>query len=98
MELKEVIDCSDSQERHEAMQCCSAQESIGSYLRRQHQGGRGEGTDRAAWRMRKAQRRESGMRTGTSFGPEDGFYLWSKSDSYVSLTWSVQGQEPCYVC
>ena len=98
MELKEVMDRGHPQEQREATLCCSAQESIGSCLRRQNQGGRGDGTDRAAWRMRKRQRREPGMQIGTSLGPEDKFYIWSKSDFCASLTWSVQGQETCYVC
>lgn len=85
MELKEVMDCSDPQERHEATLCCSGQESIGSCPRRWNQGGRGGGTDRAAWRMKRGQRRQPGMLTGTSLGLEDKFCLWSKSDSRASL-------------
>lgn len=69
MEL-EVRYYSDPQEQQEAALWSSAQEGIGSCFRRQNHGGRGDGTDRAAWRMRKGQRREPGL--------WDGGFTWTR--------------------
>lgn len=83
MELTEVVDRSDPHELHGAR-------TYGLLLQKTDGEGRGDGTDGAVWRVRKGQRREPEMWTGTALGPEDKFYLWSKSDSCASSVVSAR--------